>query len=359
MNFQYGTESLNYYFRQGKVTQEDFSIVQEAMKNLYNVINHSVKNSNDLHNISKQLKRQVNAGKFELEAAVLRQTQASEATEKLSRLLKTAVVAEESQKTAYDNLVFEQDELEKEIQRKEQQIKNEANRAEEDMQPIRQRYQNEIQDTKNAIQKTKNQASDCQRTLESNTQTIAGIKQEIEAAGLEEKRLNEQKLKIMNSPQHYLKSAENLQIEIMGMDAELKMMEDEAERKTKICNLNDQKREQQVKLYEQLQKEKQAEDEKHRQLLTEIDILKSDNTRINNRREDEKLEIMEIEVQMDIEIRERKYLEQKISVNKKKGDLEKKTYKKLEMQKKQNEDQILEHQNIIAKLKKEQADIHS
>lgn len=57
MNFQYGTESLNYYFRQGTVTQEEFSIVQEAMKNLFNVINNSVKNSNSLHNASKLLKK--------------------------------------------------------------------------------------------------------------------------------------------------------------------------------------------------------------------------------------------------------------------------------------------------------------
>lgn len=171
--------------------------------------------------------------------------------------------------------MFEQDELEKDIQRKEQEIKNEANRAEEDMQPIRQRYQNEIEDTKSAIEKTRNQALECQKNLESNIQTITGIKQEIEASEVEERRLNEHKLKIMNSPQHYLKSAENLQIEIIGMDGELKMMEDEAERKIKICNVNDDKREQQVKLYEELQKERQNDEDKCRDLETEIDRLKN------------------------------------------------------------------------------------
>ena len=115
------------------------------MKNLYTVINDSVKNYNSLHNASKQLKKEVNAAKFELEAATNRQSEASEATERLSRLLKTAEVAYESQKTAYDNLVFEQEELEKEIQRREQEIKNEANKAEEDMQPVRQRFQGEIE----------------------------------------------------------------------------------------------------------------------------------------------------------------------------------------------------------------------
>lgn len=93
MNFQYGTESLNYYFRQGKVSQEEFSIIQEAMKNLYNVINSSVKNYNSLHNASKQLKKEVNAAKFEYDAAGNRQFDASNATERLSRLLKTAEVA--------------------------------------------------------------------------------------------------------------------------------------------------------------------------------------------------------------------------------------------------------------------------
>lgn len=107
------------------------------------------------------------------------------------------------------------------------------------MQPIRQRYQNQIEETKNAIQKTRNLATSCQVMLEANIQTITGIKQEMESAEAEEKRLLEQKLKIIDSPQHYLKSAQNLQIQIMGMEAELKVMEDETERKTKICNQND------------------------------------------------------------------------------------------------------------------------
>ena len=50
------------------------------MKNLYNVINNSVKNYNNLHNASKQLKREVAASKYELETATGRQSEASEAT---------------------------------------------------------------------------------------------------------------------------------------------------------------------------------------------------------------------------------------------------------------------------------------
>lgn len=125
MNFQYGTESLNYYFKQGKLTQAEYTTVQEAMKNLYNIINNSVKNYNRLHNVSNVLRKEVNAAKYELEAATSRQSEASDTAEKLSRLLKTAEVAFESQKTSYDNLVFESDELEKEILNKNMRIKEE------------------------------------------------------------------------------------------------------------------------------------------------------------------------------------------------------------------------------------------
>lgn len=58
-----------------------------------------------------------------MEAATSRQSEASDTAEKLSRLLKTAEVAFESQKTSYDNLVFESDELEKEILNKNMRIK--------------------------------------------------------------------------------------------------------------------------------------------------------------------------------------------------------------------------------------------
>jgi hypothetical protein len=64
MNFQYGTESLNYYFKQGKLTQAEYTTVQEAMKNLYNIINNSVKNYNRLHNVSNVLRKEVNAAKY-------------------------------------------------------------------------------------------------------------------------------------------------------------------------------------------------------------------------------------------------------------------------------------------------------
>ena len=48
------------------------------------------------------------------------------------------------------------------------------------------------------------------------------LKAKSDEADTELKRLGELKLKIMDSPEHYFKSAENLHIEIVGMEAELK-----------------------------------------------------------------------------------------------------------------------------------------
>ena len=55
---------MNYYFKQGKLTQTEYTTVQEAMKNLYNIINNSVKNYNRLHNVSNVLRKEVNAAKY-------------------------------------------------------------------------------------------------------------------------------------------------------------------------------------------------------------------------------------------------------------------------------------------------------
>lgn len=222
MNFQYGTESLNYYFKQGKLTQSEYTTVQEAMKNLYNIINNSVKNYNRLHNVSNVLRKEVNTAKYDLEAATCRQSEASDTAEKLSRLLKTAEVAFESQKTSYDNLVFESDELEKDILNRNLKIKEEMREAEERMEPRRERYQNEIVETKASNEKARQQIETLQQVLEQNMGKVNALKVKNEEADTELKRLGELKLKIVDSPEHYLKSAENLHIEIVGMENELK-----------------------------------------------------------------------------------------------------------------------------------------
>lgn len=43
------------------------------------------------------------------------------------------------------------------------------------------------------------------------------------------------RLKIKDSPDHYAKSAENLNIEIDGMEKELKSLREDIEKKEKIC----------------------------------------------------------------------------------------------------------------------------
>ena len=75
---------------------------------------------------------------------------------------------------------------------------------------------------------------------------ITALKMEGETSESDEKKLIEQKLKIVDSPHHYLKSAENLNLEILGMEGELKDMKEELERKDKICKVSDDKRQKQV-----------------------------------------------------------------------------------------------------------------
>lgn len=53
------------------------------------------------------------------------------------------------------------------------------------------------------------------------------------------------RLKIKDSPDHYAKSAENLSIEIKGMQSQLKDLKEEIERKEKICATFREKMEQQ------------------------------------------------------------------------------------------------------------------
>lgn len=104
MNFQYGTDSLNHFFKQGKLNQVEYETIHEAIKNMYKVVNDSLKNYNRLHNVSSVLKKEVTAAKYEVEAATVRQSEASNFTQNLSASLKTAEATYESRKAAYDNL---------------------------------------------------------------------------------------------------------------------------------------------------------------------------------------------------------------------------------------------------------------
>lgn len=49
MNMKYGTESVEYFYKQGKLTQEQFQDVSSLIRSLFKVINDSQKNSNTLN----------------------------------------------------------------------------------------------------------------------------------------------------------------------------------------------------------------------------------------------------------------------------------------------------------------------
>lgn len=78
----------------------------------------------------------------------------------------------------------------------------------------------------------------------------------IELAEQEEK-LNQHLLKIKDSPDHYAKSAENLHMEIIGMQNQLKETKDQIDRKSKICATFEEKNKSQEEEIDRLEKEKE------------------------------------------------------------------------------------------------------
>jgi hypothetical protein len=49
MNMKYGTESVQYFYKQGKLTEEQFNQVSGVIKSLFKIINDSQKNYNTLN----------------------------------------------------------------------------------------------------------------------------------------------------------------------------------------------------------------------------------------------------------------------------------------------------------------------
>lgn len=84
--------------------------------------------------------------------------------------------------------------------------------AESKMQPIRDRYNSDIQETKNFNDKTNNNIENLQKILEDNMQKINNYRAKNKELAEEEEKLKEAELKIKDSPDHYAKSAENLEI---------------------------------------------------------------------------------------------------------------------------------------------------
>lgn len=217
MNMKYGTESVQYFYKQGKLTEDQFNEVSGVIKSLFKIINDSQKNYNSLNETMRILKKDLTAIKHEYEAANNRQAEVTEETEKLSRALKTAEVAYESQKASYENLLFEADELDKEVANMDQKMRDDFKTAEEKIQPKLEKYNLDIQENRAMNEKTKNSIENLQRILEENMHKIFNIKKENAELAEEEEKLKEIRLKIKDSPDHYAKSAENLNIEIIGM----------------------------------------------------------------------------------------------------------------------------------------------
>ena len=101
MTLKYGTESVEYFRKQGKLTEDQYNQVSTVMKSLFKIINDSQKNYNILNETMRILKKDLATIRNQYEAANNRQAEVTEETEKLSRALKTAEVAYESQKASY------------------------------------------------------------------------------------------------------------------------------------------------------------------------------------------------------------------------------------------------------------------
>jgi chromosome segregation ATPase len=172
-------------------------------------------------------------------------------------------------------LLFEADELEKEVVNMHHKMKDDFRTAQDKLQPKLDKYQIDIQENKAMNDKTKNTIENLQRILEENMQKILTIKKENSELEEEEEKLKEIRLKIKDSPDHYAKSAENLNIEIFGMENELKDLREEIERKEKICTTFREKMEQQKEQIEQLKAEREETFQVSEEVGTNIEAIKN------------------------------------------------------------------------------------
>lgn len=63
MNVQFGTESVSYYYKQGKLTEDQFNQVSGIIKSLFKVISDSQKNYNALAETMRVLKKDLSTVK--------------------------------------------------------------------------------------------------------------------------------------------------------------------------------------------------------------------------------------------------------------------------------------------------------
>lgn len=232
-------------------------------------------------------------------------------------------------------------------------MKDDFKAAEEKLQPKLDKYAVDIQENKAMNDKTRNTIENLQRILEENMQKIFHIKKENAELEEEEEKLKEIRLKIKDSPDHYAKSAENLNIEIMGMDNELKDLKDEIERKEKICSTFREKMEQQKEQIEQLRVERDESFQLTEEIGTAIESIKN---MISGK------EIVRGQLKVDVLNREHSIKEveravkgeaEKINNTKKEVQKLKREYKKQEVMKEQQQEVIKETELVIEKIRKE------
>jgi uncharacterized membrane protein len=78
MTLKYGNESVAYFYKQGKLTEEQYNQVSGVMKSLFKIINDSQKNYNTLNETMRVLKKDLTTIKNEYEAANNRQAEVTE-----------------------------------------------------------------------------------------------------------------------------------------------------------------------------------------------------------------------------------------------------------------------------------------
>ena len=64
MNVQFGTESVNYFYKQGKITEDQYNQISGVINSLFKVISDSIRNYNTLNDTMRKLKGELKSVKF-------------------------------------------------------------------------------------------------------------------------------------------------------------------------------------------------------------------------------------------------------------------------------------------------------
>lgn len=221
------------------------------------------------------------------------------------------------------------------------------------MQPKLDKYHIDITENKAMNEKTKNTIQNLQRNLEGNMQKILNIKKQNADLEEEEEKQKEIRLKIKDSPDHYAKSAQNLNIEIVGMENQLKDLREEIDRKEKICTTFREKMEQQKAQIQQLKTEKDETFHITEEVSTTIESIKNMISSKEINRGQLKVDIMDKEKSIKDTQKSIKNEAEKINNTKKQIQKLKRDYKKQEIIKTQQIEISKETEMIIEKIRKQ------